>query len=262
YLAVFIWMLFAYLTHRIKWRSRYSLLFSHVAIRLASQGCGVAFGILGFSNTNLFLAYLVLGAEGYFSLVMCVFRFVISWHEHNLPSRSSWLEPRDPPGTKKFSTKALVDSMKLSYYRDHPMMCLHLALILANVAIVVGGSFLAGANFTDAEDKRAQMRLDLSKILRTAGQGVFLACNAILLGILLLTIRNNLRDGDSRRKKGSVHPTLYLLLISWFPLMVRGAFGVLQSAIFQVSIHFSLNTGGRLTYLISSRTTIVGSNSY
>lgn len=62
-------MLFAYLTHRIKWRSRFSLLFFHVTIRVASQTCGIGFGVLGFRNTNLFLAFLILGAEGYFSLV-------------------------------------------------------------------------------------------------------------------------------------------------------------------------------------------------
>jgi hypothetical protein len=62
-------MLWAYVTKRIKWRSRYSLLFFHVAIRVASQACGVVFGVLGFENTNVFLAYLILGAEGYFTLV-------------------------------------------------------------------------------------------------------------------------------------------------------------------------------------------------
>jgi hypothetical protein len=59
YLAVFAWMLFAYLTHRIKWRSRYSLLFFHVTIRLASQASGIGFGVLGFANTNLFLGELL-----------------------------------------------------------------------------------------------------------------------------------------------------------------------------------------------------------
>jgi hypothetical protein len=62
-------MLYGYMTHRLKWKSVYSWLFFHVTIRVASQGCGVAFGILGFENTDVFLAYLILGAEGYFTLV-------------------------------------------------------------------------------------------------------------------------------------------------------------------------------------------------
>jgi hypothetical protein len=57
------------LTRRIKWRSRWSILFFHVMVRLASQACGIGFAILGFSNTNIFLAFLILGAEGYFTLV-------------------------------------------------------------------------------------------------------------------------------------------------------------------------------------------------
>lgn len=33
------------------------------------QACGVAFGILVWDNVNVFIAFLVLSAEGYFSLV-------------------------------------------------------------------------------------------------------------------------------------------------------------------------------------------------
>ena len=62
-------MLSSFLTHRYKWKSRWSMLFFHVMVRVASQACGIAFGILGFSNIIVFLAYLILGAEGYFTLV-------------------------------------------------------------------------------------------------------------------------------------------------------------------------------------------------
>ncbi|KAJ7262034.1 hypothetical protein C8J57DRAFT_461574 [Mycena rebaudengoi] len=240
YLGIFAWMLFAYLTHRFKWRSRYTLLFMHVTIRLASQACGIGFGILGFRNIVIFIAYLILGAEGYFSLVMCAFRFVISWHQHNLASRASWLEPRDPPGTNKWR-KALIfiflGPLALLLYRNNPMIFIHSVLIVANVAIVMGGSYLAGADASDPTSHDTQRRLKISKITRTAGQSIFLACNTLLLGIILVTIRNNRRDGDSRGKKGTVHPTLILLLIAWFPLIIRGVFGVLQSAVFDLSYY-------------------------
>ena len=62
-------MTYAYQTKKIKLRSRYSFLYFHVIIRIASQACGVAFGVLGFTNIDVFLAYLILGAEGYFTLV-------------------------------------------------------------------------------------------------------------------------------------------------------------------------------------------------
>ncbi|KAJ6620502.1 hypothetical protein B0H10DRAFT_2021827 [Mycena sp. CBHHK59/15] len=228
YLAVFAWMLFAYLTHRIKWRSRYSLLFFHVTIRVASQACGIGFGILGFNNTNLFLAFLILGAEGYFSLVLCTFRFIISWHQHNLASRKSWLEPRDAPQTNK------VRKVLIFIFLGPLRSC----------SIVVGGSYLAGADYSKPDSPDTKMRLRVSKISRTAGQSVFLAGNALLLAIILVTIRNNRRDGDSRGKKGTVHPTLILLLVAWFPLIVRGIFGVLQSAVFSLSYYNPDNYNG------------------
>ncbi|KAJ7437259.1 hypothetical protein B0H11DRAFT_632325 [Mycena galericulata] len=58
YIAIFCWMLFAYLTHRIRWASRYSLLFFHVIIRMGSQISGIGFGMLGFTNINFFIAFL------------------------------------------------------------------------------------------------------------------------------------------------------------------------------------------------------------
>ncbi|CAK5270687.1 unnamed protein product, partial [Mycena citricolor] len=233
-------MLFAYLTHRIKWRSRYSLLFFHVTIRLASQGCGIAFGMLGFANTSVFLAFLILGAEGYFSLVLCAFRFVISWHQHNLPNGESWLEPRDPPNTNKWRKGlifALLGPLAFVIYHDNPMVFFHSALIVANVAIVVGGSYLAGADYTDPNSADTRNRMLVSRISRTAGQGVFLAGNALLLGIILITMRNNRRDGDARRRPGTVHPTLVLLLVAWFPLIVRGIFGILQACVWSLSYY-------------------------
>ncbi|KAJ7087102.1 hypothetical protein C8R44DRAFT_752281 [Mycena epipterygia] len=246
YLAVFVWMLFAYLTHRIKWRSRWSFLFFHVTIRVASQGCGIGFAILGFKNTSLFLAFLILGAEGYFTLVLCAFRFVISWHQHNLPGGISWLEPRRGAAptldrrarTRRVLTFIFLGPFALLFYRDNLMAAFHTALILANTAIIIGGSYLAHANFAEFDSPATQNHLRISRITRTAGQSVFLVCNALLLGILLVTARN-----DRRAHRGRLHPTLVLLLVAWVPLIVRGVFGVLQSADFTLSYYNPNNYG-------------------
>ncbi|KAK6983811.1 hypothetical protein R3P38DRAFT_3112452 [Favolaschia claudopus] len=243
YSAIFAWMLFAFMTHRIKWRSRYSFLFFHVTIRVASQACGVGFGVLGFANMPLFLAFLILGAEGYFSLVLCSFRFLISWHQHNLPSGESWLEPREPPGKpflqkiREFLTFLALGPLSYLAFRDNPMLFFHSALIIANAAIITGGSYLAGADYTMPDDPETKQRLLVSMITRTAGQGVFLAGNVFLLGVILVTMRNNRRDGDSRKKKGSVHPTLWLLFAAWFPLIARGVFGILQACSWSLSYY-------------------------
>jgi cytochrome b561 len=63
YAIIFMLLLFAYLTGRMKLRSRYTLILFHVTIRLASQGTGLAFGIVGFGNTSLLVAYFVLGGK-------------------------------------------------------------------------------------------------------------------------------------------------------------------------------------------------------
>lgn len=170
--------------------------------------------------------------------VLCAFRFVISWHQHNLASGESWLEPRDTAKTnkwRKFLIFLFLGPLAFIVYHDNPMVFFHSALILANSAIVIGGSYLAGADYSDPSSPDTQRRLRISKITRTTGQSVFLAGNALLLGIILVTMRNNRRDGDTRRKKGTVHPTLWLLFIAWFPLIVRGIFGILQASVFSVS---------------------------
>ncbi|KAF8172235.1 hypothetical protein K438DRAFT_1851771 [Mycena galopus ATCC 62051] len=250
YFFVFLWLLLTYITRRIKLRSRWSILFFHVVIRLASQACGIGFGILGFSNIGIFTAFLILGAEGYFTLVLCTFRFVISWHQHNLPGGVSWLEPRRGADdglswrarARRSLTLVLLGPFALLFYRENIMATFHILLILANTTIVVGGSFLANANFADFDSPETQHKLLISRISRTAGQSVFLALNLVLLFVLLLTARN---DRRSRARKGGLgfHPTLVLLLIAWIPLIVRGTYGVLQSADFALS-YFDFNNYG------------------
>ncbi|KAH8824710.1 hypothetical protein DL96DRAFT_1558493 [Flagelloscypha sp. PMI_526] len=239
YFGLFLWMVYAYATHRIKLKSRYSLLFFHITIRVASQACGVAFGILGFDNTDVFLAYLILGAEGYFTLVLCGYRFLISWHQHNLPSKESFLEPRE---TNKKNTRRKVLILiffwpaAIFFYWRNFMVWMHTFLILANIAIVVGGSYLAGADYTQPDLPDTKNRLMVSKITRTTGQSVFLACNFILLFSIVKTIMMDRKEVKSRGP-GRNHPTLILLLVTWFPLMVRGIFGVLQSAVWGMSYY-------------------------
>ncbi|KDR73327.1 hypothetical protein GALMADRAFT_729940 [Galerina marginata CBS 339.88] len=237
YVGIFSWMLWAYLTKHIKWGSRWFILFFHVAIRVASQACGLVFGIQGWANSNVLLAFLILGAEGYFTLVVCAFRFLISWHQHNLPSHESWLEPRQADSSKAARRKRIIRFIILGpfaifFYYKQPMVVFHTVLIIANAAIIFGGSYLSGADFAHPENGDLQRRLNVAKITRTSGQSVFLACNFLLLFAILATVRGRKRDGERK-----THPTLILLIIAWFPLMIRGIFGILQSAIWSLSYY-------------------------
>jgi len=60
YTILFVLLFLGYTTGRIRVRSRYSLIMFHVTVRLASQATGVAFGIVGYSATNLLVAYFIL----------------------------------------------------------------------------------------------------------------------------------------------------------------------------------------------------------
>lgn len=60
YTALLGWLLHGLFTKRLAWKSRWSLLLLHVLIRVASQALGIAFGIIVFDNTGVFIAYLIL----------------------------------------------------------------------------------------------------------------------------------------------------------------------------------------------------------
>jgi cytochrome b561 len=60
YTILFVILLLGYFTGRLRLRSRYTLIMFHVTVRLASQATGVAFGIVGYSATNLLVAYFIL----------------------------------------------------------------------------------------------------------------------------------------------------------------------------------------------------------
>jgi predicted Na+-dependent transporter len=60
YAILFFVLVAGYLTGRLRLRSRYTVIVFHVTVRLASQGTGLAFGIVGYANTNLLVAYFIL----------------------------------------------------------------------------------------------------------------------------------------------------------------------------------------------------------
>ena len=60
YTILFVLLLLGYLTGRLRLRSRYSIIMFHVIVRLASQATGLAFGIVGYSATDLLVAYFIL----------------------------------------------------------------------------------------------------------------------------------------------------------------------------------------------------------
>ncbi|GLB41454.1 hypothetical protein LshimejAT787_1000540 [Lyophyllum shimeji] len=218
YAILFVILVLGYVTGRLRLRSRYSVITFHVAVRLASQATGLAFGIVGYGNVNLLIAYFILGAEGYFTLVLCTYRFLISWHYHNFECHDSWLEPRHPPGTPWY--KRFANSFDLSGSKRSPMGIMHYFLIAANAIIISGGSSAAGGQ-TNAKDFNAN--ISKAKIMRTVGQSIFLTINALLLVCICQAIVQYRRERPGKK----VHPTLLILLAAWPLLFVRGVYGIL-----------------------------------
>ncbi|KAF8075316.1 hypothetical protein FPV67DRAFT_628901 [Lyophyllum atratum] len=219
YAILFVILILGYATGRLSLRSRYSVITFHVGVRLASQATGLAFGIVGYSNVNLLIAYFILGAEGYFTLVLCAYRFLISWHYHNFESHDSWLEPRHPPGTPL--PKRFLASLSLFSAKRSPMTIMHYFLIAANAIIISGGSKLAGGsdNAKDFDSTVAQ-----AKAMRAAGQSIFLSVNALLLACIIQAMIQHRREHPG----GQMHRTLYILLAAWPLLFVRGIYGILS----------------------------------
>ena len=69
YTILFVLLLFGYFTRRLRLRSRYSVILFHVTVRLASQATGLAFGVVGYANTSLLVAYFILGGLFFLSLI-------------------------------------------------------------------------------------------------------------------------------------------------------------------------------------------------
>ncbi|KAK4703829.1 hypothetical protein P7C70_g2395, partial [Phenoliferia sp. Uapishka_3] len=157
YTVFFVFLSSLYIRKRISWKSRYSFVYFHVIIRLAGQGCGIAFAVMDWSNfdvrLNVLIAYLVLSAEGYFSLVLCTYRFLIVWQNDRLGN--SIIEPRVPSGTP------WLEKMKL--LRRSPIAGVHWVLVAANSIIISGGSLLSASLSDDRPDPK---KLQSGKAMR------------------------------------------------------------------------------------------------
>lgn len=90
--------------------------------------------------------------------------------------------------------------------------------MLANILIVAGGAILAGSF------SHPNANTSTAKILRTVGQAIFLAVNVAFMLCVIRAMR------QSKRETGRIHPTLWILLLVWPFLFVRGIYGLLSAA--------------------------------
>ncbi|KAL8290320.1 hypothetical protein RQP46_002578 [Phenoliferia psychrophenolica] len=214
YSAFFAVLTSLYAQRKISWR--YSFVYFHVILRLGGQACGIAFAVMSWDNfdtrLNVLIAYLVLSAEGYFSLVLCTYRFLIVWQNDRLGN--SVIEPRVPKGTPFLE--------KMKRLRKTPIAGVHWTLVAANSIIISGGSLLSSALSNETPDPN---KVKSGKSMRVAGTAMFLflvqvfACFAI----------------HSYRKKGD--RTLLLILLTWPFLTVRGVYGIISVELSEYSYY-------------------------
>lgn len=259
-------LIYGYATRRIYFKSVFTFLLLHVLLRLAAQAVSIAIGTRDTLDFGLLIAFFVLGAEGYFSLVLCSYRFVIHHHQHTYPISGSWLEGK-PSRTQEGKTdpwykrllRALTARDKEGKKDPWVMTWIHWLMIAANVIIVIGGTRTNASEYGTPEYDN-DMRI--AGIMRVVGQAVFLVINLFLANFLLLskkqdsnpsgTIpsawarffrvspdhgaadvqqgRRNLDGYDAR-----IHPTLRVLMLAWPPLILRGIFGLVQSQVDKIN---------------------------
>lgn len=183
----------------------YTFLLSFGIIRTASQLCGVAFAVLGFEHWQWLIAYLVLGAEGYFVLIYTSFRFICTAQEKQYGN--SWVLSTGPA---RFKTPIM------NIFFGTWSRIFHHILLPANVLVIAGGSLLAGIDSTEYDQYSGTVTT--SKILRTVGQALFLLLTSMVIGFnIFVFFRERIRN----------HITITVFLASPF-LLVRGIFGLLS----------------------------------
>lgn len=92
----------------------------------------------------------------------------------------------------------------------------------------------AGTDPTDFNNK--------AKILRSVGSAIFLAVTLFYNACVVKTFM------DSRKERTDVHLTLPILGVVGLLLIVRGVFGLLQSAVWNVSVPYTLGESNLLMY--------------
>ncbi|KAK6205206.1 uncharacterized protein RJT21DRAFT_14024 [Scheffersomyces amazonensis] len=178
YLAIYS-IFFAFtinIVFRVGWRSFYTALAVYGIFRFSGQLCAVVFSVLGYTYWQWLVAYLVFTAEGYFMLILISYFLIAQAQEESFGT--SWIGPskKDRKRNAELATTKL-GKLKAKF----PIAVIfHLLLIPANVLIIVGGSQLAGISIQDANNESSKVHT--SKIMRTAGQSVFLFQTVAAIG--------------------------------------------------------------------------------
>jgi len=211
-LYVFLFSYTCYVISRMGWKTTYTAVFMFCIIRIGAQLSGVGFSVEGYNNINWLIAYLVLGAEGYFALVLTAFHFLCRFQDETVGY--SYLRPKLTNEQKKTMTYG----QRSRFRWKSAALLFHMALIPANAILVSGGSMTAGV--LPSEYSTSSL-VYTGKIMRITGQTIFLVMTQFMFGCALRIL---LKD----KQRGYM---LYAVFMAWPFLTVRGIYGVLSAAV-------------------------------
>lgn len=187
-------------------KSRYSLLLFYALIRFGGQLCGVVHAVIGPQYWKWLIAYLVLGAEGYFALILATFYTTCKAQSHGVGF--SILAEKGPPIPNNIPFFGrLVRSWSALF---------KMVLIPANIVVIISGILLSGMSTEDVQQQSDL--LNESRVLRTVGQSMFLA-----LSVVAVVANQYVMWVQGIRNMYTVSATV----ASPF-LLVRGTFGVMS----------------------------------
>lgn len=204
-------------------------LFIFTLFRFSSQLCAVVFSCVGYAHWQWLIAYLVLGAEGYFVLILSSMQIII--HGQLKFLGKSWIRNSGPNGwISDEERKSKIWQMRLKHFKKIPYSSLfHLWLIPANAFIVAGGSMLTGVSAEELA--KGSGDVITSKVLRTVGQAIFLILTVVMVFVAIHTYY---------KQKVKTWPVISVLIASPF-LIVRGTFGILSIFITKMNYYQMTN---------------------
>lgn len=200
------------------WKSVYTFLLIYGLIRVGGQISGVGYAAAGYYEWKWLIAYLIMSAEGYFTLVLSTLYFLVK-EQMIVFGKSPLMKP-------------LV--WKMSY-----RVLFHYSLIPANAMIIAGGCMLTG--LTPGE-KEYNHQLVTSKALRSVGLIIFLLNSLSVAG---LTLYNYFV------KRLRTKTMIVLMFIIPF-ITVRGIYGILsifydEMSYFKIQNYFDETSSAKLT---------------
>lgn len=181
----------------------YMFLFVYGIIRWGAQLCGTVYAAIGAEHWQWLVAYLVLGAEGYFILVLLCFNYLAK-----AQIRQFGFSALKPKGREQKQKHAL-------FGRFLAFFIFHYLLIPANVLVIYGGTSVSGMTLEELANNPTKEAT--AKGCRTAGQAMFLSLTLVVYWYALdMYYRQKVRQPE--------------LTVMWFTfpfLVLRGVYGIM-----------------------------------